>query len=122
MILDYLQLLSQRGDNQTAELGQISRMCKLMANDQSICVIAASQLNRKVEDRDNKRPAMSDLRQSGNLEEDADYVIGLYRDEYYNQESKYKNLMEYIILKARNGPVGTITLRFNSSSNKLENK
>ena len=120
--LDYLQLLAQRGDNQTAELGQISRMCKLLANDQGVCVIAASQLNRGVESRDNKRPMMSDLRQSGNLEEDADYVIGLYRDEYYNQETKYKNLMEYIILKARNGPVGTITLRFNPESNRLENK
>jgi len=120
--LDYLQLLSERGDNQTAELGQISRMCKLIANDQEVCVVAASQLNRGVESRDNKRPMMSDLRQSGNLEEDADYVIGLYRDEYYNQDTKYKNMMEYIILKARNGPVGTITLKFDPESNKLENK
>lgn len=120
--LDYLQLMCERGDNQTAELGQISRMCKLIANDQDVCVIAASQLNRAVESRDNKRPVMSDLRQSGNLEEDADYVIGLYRDEYYNQESKYKGMMEYIILKARNGPVGTITLRFDPESNRLGNK
>lgn len=120
--LDYLQLLVDRGDNQTAELGQVSRMCKLMANDQKICVIAASQLNRGVEGRDNKRPIMSDLRQSGNLEEDADYVIGLYRDEYYAPETKLKGLMEYIILKARNGPIGTITLKFNPESNKLENK
>jgi replicative DNA helicase len=120
--LDYLQLMSERGDNQTAELGQISRMCKLIANDQRVCVIAASQLNRRVEERDNKRPVMSDLRQSGNLEEDADYVIGLYRDEYYNKESKYKGLMEFTILKARNGPVGTITLKFDPESNKAESK
>jgi replicative DNA helicase len=120
--LDYLQLMSERGDNQTAELGQISRMCKLIANDQNVCVIAASQLNRRVEERDNKRPIMSDLRQSGNLEEDADYVIGLYRDEYYNPDTKFKNMMEFTILKARNGPVGTITLRFNPESNKVENK
>lgn len=120
--IDYLQLLAERGDNQTAELGQISRMGKLIANDQGVCVIAASQLNRGVEQRDNKRPVMSDLRQSGNLEEDADYVIGLYRDEYYNKETKYKNMMEFLILKARNGPVGTITLKFDPESNKVENK
>lgn len=120
--IDYLQLLAERGDNQTAELGQISRMGKLIANDQGICVICASQLNRSVEQRDNKRPIMSDLRQSGNLEEDADYVIGLYRDEYYNKDTKFKNMMEYTILKARNGPVGTITLKFNPESNKIENK
>lgn len=118
--LDYLQLMSERGDNQTAELGQISRMCKLMANDQSICVVAASQLNRKVEDRDNRRPVMSDLRQSGNLEEDADYVVGLYRDELYNHDTKYKNMMEFILLKNRSGAMGTITLKFNPESNKVE--
>ena len=120
--IDYLQLLAERGDNQTAELGQISRMCKLLANDQNICIIGASQLNRSVEMRDNKRPVMSDLRQSGNLEEDADYVISLYRDEYYDKETKFKNMMEFSILKARNGPVGTITLRFEPESNKVENK
>jgi replicative DNA helicase len=84
-------------------------MCKLLANDQNLCVIAASQLNRKVEERDNKRPVMSDLRQSGNLEEDADYVIGLYRDEIYDHETKFKNMMEFILLKNRSGPMGTIT-------------
>lgn len=120
--IDYLQLMAERGEFQTAELGQISRMGKLIANDQSVCVIAASQLNRQVEARDNKRPVMSDLRQSGNLEEDADYVIGLYRDEYYNKETKYKNMLEYLILKARNGPVGTITLRFDPESNRVGDK
>jgi len=114
--------LAERGDNQTAELGQISRMAKLVANNQNVCIIGASQLNRSVESRDNKRPVMSDLRQSGNLEEDADYVISLYRDEYYNKETKYKNMMEFSILKARNGPVGTITLKFEPESNKVENK
>lgn len=120
--LDYLQLLAERGDNQTAELGQISRQCKLLANDQAVCIIGASQLNRGVEMREDKRPIMSDLRQSGNLEEDADYVVGLYRDEYYNKETKYKNMMEFLILKARNGPVGTITLKFDPESNRVENK
>lgn len=120
--IDYIQLMSQRGDNQTAELGQISRMGKLIANDQDICVIMASQLNRGVEQRDNKRPVMSDLRQSGNLEEDADYVVGLYRDEYYNKETKFKNMMEYLILKARNGPLGTITVKFDPETNKVSDK
>lgn len=115
--VDYLQLLAERDDNQTNELGRISRTFKLVANDQSICVIGVSQLNRGVESRDNKRPMMSDLRQSGNLEEDADFVIGLYRDDYYNKETKYKDFLEFIILKARNGPVGTISLRFNPESN-----
>ena len=117
--LDYLQLLSERDENQTQELGRISRMLKLLANQHSICVLAISQLNRAVEQRDNKRPLMSDLRQSGSLEEDADYVIGLYRDDYYNKESTNKGLMEFIILKARNGPVGTLTLRFTAESNKV---
>ena len=120
--IDYLQLLVNRGDNQTAELGQVSRMCKLLANDQDLCVVAVSQLNRQVEMRDNKRPVMSDLRQSGNLEEDADYVIGLYRDEYYNADTKYKNTLEFLVLKARSGPTGTVTLKFNSESNKVSNK
>jgi replicative DNA helicase len=120
--LDYLQLMAERDDNQTHELGRISRACKLLANDQGICIIGASQLNRGVEMRDNKRPMMSDLRQSGNLEEDADFVVALYRDEYYDKETKYKNLMEFIILKARNGPVGTITLKFDPESNIITNK
>lgn len=117
--LDYLQLLSERDENQTQELGRISRMLKLLANQHSICIVAISQLNRSVEQRDNKRPLMSDLRQSGSLEEDADYVIGLYRDDYYNKESPNKGLLEFIILKARNGPVGTLTLKFTAESNKI---
>lgn len=120
--LDYLQLLAERDENQTHELGRISRTCKLLANDQNVCVIGASQLNRGVEIRDNKRPVMSDLRQSGNLEEDADFVVGLYRDEYYFKDTKDKNLMEFIILKARNGPIGTVTVRFDSESNRITNK
>lgn len=120
--IDYLQLLSERDENQTQELGKISRMCKLIANDQKVCVIGVSQLNRGLEARENKRPVMSDLRQSGNLEEDADFVVGLYRDEYYNKDTKFKNLMEFIILKARNGPIGTITLKFDPETNKVAGK
>ena len=69
--------------------------------------------------RENKRPMMSDLRQSGNLEEDADLVVGLYRDEYYNKETRFKNMMEFIILKHRNGPPGTVSLRFDDPTNKI---
>lgn len=115
--LDYLQLFADRDDNQTHELGRISRALRLSANKYDLCIIAASQLNRGVESRDNKRPIMSDLRQSGNLEEDADYVVGLYRDEYYNKDTQHKGLMEFIILKARNGPVGTLTVKFVPETN-----
>lgn len=117
--LDYLQLIAERGADQTAELGRISRTLKLSTLEYNICVIALSQLNRAVEMRENRRPIMSDIRQSGNIEEDADLVVGLYRDEYYNKETKYKGLMEFIILKHRNGPVGTITVRFETDSNRL---
>jgi len=72
-----------------------------------------------VEMREDRRPMMADLRQSGNLEEDADFVVGLYRDEYYYKETKHKGMMEFIILKSRNGPVGTVTLKFNPESNKI---
>lgn len=117
--VDYLQILADRGDNQTQELGRISRLLKLNALDNDLCMVAGSQFNRSLESRDNKRPMMSDLRQSGNLEEDADFVVGLYRDEYYNKDTRYKNMMEYIILKSRNGPVGTITLKFEPESNRV---
>ena len=117
--LDYIQLFSTRDDGQTAELGRISRMLKLLANDLNICTIALSQLNRLVESRDNKRPVMSDLRQSGNLEEDADFVVGLYRDEYYNPQTPHKGLMEFIIQKNRSGPVGTITIKFEPETNRI---
>lgn len=117
--LDYIQLLAERDETQTQEIGRLSRLFKIMANELNICSILLSQLNRNVESRDNKRPLLSDMRQSGALEEDADFAIGLYRDEYYNKETKYKNMMEYIILKHRNGPAGTISLKFDGPSNKI---
>lgn len=117
--VDYLQIMAERDDNQTQELGKISRLLKLSTLENNVCVVAASQFNRSLEMRDNKRPMMSDLRQSGNLEEDAEYVVGLYRDDYYNKETKFKNTMEFIILKARNGPVGTISLKFEPESNRI---
>jgi len=118
--LDYLQILAERDDTQTQEIGKLTRMFKLICNDLNLCSVLLSQLNRNVESRENKRPLLSDMRQSGSIEEDADFVIGLYRDEVYNQESKYKNLMEYIILKHRNGPPGTVTVGFNGPTNKIE--
>jgi replicative DNA helicase len=118
--LDYIQILVERDDNQTNEIGKYSRLFKTLANELDICSIMASQLNRQVESRENKRPVLSDLRQSGNLEEDADIVVGLYRDEYYNPETRYKNLMEFIILKYRNGPPGTVTIKFDDVTNKIE--
>jgi replicative DNA helicase len=117
--LDYVQLLSERDENQTQEIGRLTRLFKMMANDKKICNILVSQLNRNVEARDNKRPMLSDMKMSGSLEEDADFAVGLYRDEYYNNETKYKGLMEYIILKHRNGPTGTVTLKFDGPTNKI---
>lgn len=117
--LDYIGLLVDRDENQTQEIGRYSRLFKSISNELGICSIIVSQLNRGVEMRDNKRPVMSDLRQSGNLEEDADLVVGLYRDEYYNKETRAKNLMEFIILKHRNGPPGTVSLHFDDPTNKI---
>lgn len=114
--IDYIQLLSERSADQTQELGRISRKLKLLANSLDTTHIVLSQLNREVEHRDNKRPVMADLRQCGNLEEDADFIIGLYRDDYYNKDSREKGKMEFIILKHRNGPTGTIMLGFDGST------
>lgn len=118
--IDYIQLLVERDDSMTHALGKLSRMFKLNANALGISIVTLSQLNRDVEHRDNKRPQMSDLRQSGNLEEDADIVVGLYRDEYYNKDTKYPGTMEFTILKNRNGPVGTVTLDFVAETNRVE--
>lgn len=117
--LDYIQILIDRDENQTQEIGRISRTFKTLSNELGICSVLISQLNRGVEMRENKRPVLSDLRQSGNLEEDADFVVGLYRDEYYNKETNLKNLMEFIILKFRNGPIGSITVKFDNSTNRI---
>lgn len=117
--LDYIQLLAERDENQTQEIGQLARLFKIMSNELNICSILLSQLNRNVEYRDDKRPMLSDLRQSGALEEDTDFVIGLYRDEYYNKETKSKGLMDYMILKHRNGAPGTVTIRFDGPTSKI---
>lgn len=117
--LDYIQIATERDDGQTQAIGRLSRLGKLLANELNICFIMLSQLNRAVEAREDKRPIMSDMKQSGALEEDPDFVVGLYRDDYYYKETKNKGLMEYIILKHRNGPPGTVTLRFNGATSKI---
>lgn len=117
--LDYLQIATDRDDGQTQEIGRFTRLFKLMAEDLELCSIVLSQLNRRVEERDDKRPMMSDMKQSGAIEEDADAIIGLYRDEYYNKETKAKGLMEYLILKQRNGPTGTVTVKFDAPTYRI---
>lgn len=117
--IDYIQLIAERDDNMVHALGRISRMLKLIAENLDISCVVLSQLNREVEHRENKRPMASDLRQSGNLEEDADVIIGLYRDEQYNKESKFKGMLEFNFIKNRNGPVGTVTLEFEPITNRI---
>lgn len=120
--VDYVQLLAERTINATNELGQISRAFKLLANELGIGVVIGSQLNRLVEVRDDKHPILSDLRQSGNLEEDADVVLGLYRELVYNKKAHDPKLMEMLILKQRSGPVGMIPLNFIEEYTKLTDK
>jgi replicative DNA helicase len=114
IIVDYLQLMSTGTlvENRVQEIAQISRALKVIAGDLEIPVIALSQLNRGVESRTDKRPLLSDLRDSGAVEQDADLVMFLYRDEYYNENSEDQGLAEVILAKHRNGPVGTEKLAF----------
>ena len=116
IVIDYLQLMqgrtSKSGDNRQQEISEISRSLKALARELDVPVIALSQLSRSVEARQVKRPMLSDLRESGSLEQDADIVMFLYREDYYDPETENKNITEVIIAKHRNGPVDTVDLTF----------
>lgn len=125
VIIDYLQLMSgggkRRGDSRQQEISDISRALKVMARDLNVPVIALSQLSRAVEQRPDKKPMLSDLRESGAIEQDADMVMFLYREEYYKPDSEKKGQAELIIAKQRSGPTGTVELAWLAQYTKFGN-
>lgn len=123
IIIDYLQLMSSNGygENRATEISEISRSIKALAKELQVPIIALSQLSRKVEERIDKRPLMSDLRESGAIEQDADIILMMYREEYYKPDTQDKGMAEAIIGKHRNGPVGTTRLTFIGEYTRFEN-
>ena len=123
IVIDYLQLMQApaEGENRATEISAISRSLKSLAKELNVPVVALSQLNRSLEQRPNKRPVMSDLRESGAIEQDADLIVFIYRDEVYHEDSQDKGIAEIIIGKQRNGPIGTVKLAFLGQYTKFEN-
>ncbi len=123
IILDYLQLIHNpnRKDSRQAEIAEISRGLKLIAKELNVCIVALSQVSRKAEERDDKRPTLADLRESGAIEQDADVVLMLYRDEWYDPDSPDKGIAEVLIRKHRNGPTGEVRVAFLEECAKFSN-